>query len=201
MSAVEINGRNLVVTDVIVKYVIKTLERDLEVMKTAGKDSFQILGRELRVSGEFHNYRFKGFIDRLDAFGDDDVRVVDYKTGKVLDDDVDIVERNAKDIADKIFAPDVKERPKIALQFYIYDMLLQNRNEVTGRAIYNCVYSPSRLFKEAPKSVPLNQTFYDMMTAHLTELLDELGDVNVGFRRTEEKSVCKYCDFKNICGK
>ena len=201
MNAVEINGRNLVVTDVIVRYVIQTLECDKEIIKASGTDSFKILGRELRVSGEFHDYRFKGFIDRLDAFGEDDVRVVDYKTGKVLDEDVDIHDGNAQTIADSIFAPDIKDRPKIALQFYIYDMLLKNRKEAADRAVYNCVYSPSRLFKEVPKSVPLNQTFYEAMTAHLTELLDELGDVNVGFRRTSENSACEYCDFRNICGR
>ena len=45
----EVSGRNLVVSDVIVKYVIKTLERDLEYLKEEGKDSFEILGREIPV--------------------------------------------------------------------------------------------------------------------------------------------------------
>ena len=76
------------------------------------------------VYGEFHGQRLKGFIDRIDSFQPGQARIVDYKTGKVLEDDEDIHDRNAEDIAKKIFAKDVAELPKIALQFYIYDLLM-----------------------------------------------------------------------------
>ena len=201
LNLVEISGRNLVVTDVIVRYVMKTLWSDLEILKKSGRESFEILGRELRVGGMFHGFRFKGFVDRLDAFSPDEVRVVDYKTGRVLDDDIFIDDGNAEDIARKIFAPDIKDRPKIALQFFIYDLLVKDRNEAKGRNMCNCVYSTSRLFKELPETVPVNRTFFDAMSGNLSALLDEMCDPEVGFRRTEDEHVCGYCDFKTICGR
>ena len=201
LNVTEISGRNLVVTDVIVRYVVKTLKSDLQLLKEAGKESFEILGRELRVSGDFHGFGFKGFIDRLDAFGPDEVRVVDYKTGRVLDEDIFVEDAKAEDVAFKIFAPDVKDRPKIALQFYIYDLLLQERQEVKGRHLYNCVYSTSRLFSELPRAVPLNRRFYDAVTGHLEATLDQMCDPSVNFRRTSDEHVCAYCDFKTICGR
>ncbi len=201
LNLVEISGRNLVVTDVIVRYVMKTLWSDLEILKKSGRESFEILGRELRVGGMFHGFRFKGFIDRLDAFSPDEVRVVDYKTGRVLDDDIFIDDGNAENIAQKIFAPDVKDRPKIALQFFIYDLLVKDRNEAKDRNMCNCVYSTSRLFKELPEAVPVNRTFFDAMSGNLSALLDEMCDPEVGFRRTEDEHVCGYCDFKTICGR
>lgn len=201
LNALEISGRNLVVTDVIVKYVMRTLERDLELLEAAGRDSFEILGREIKVKGEFHGLVLKGFIDRLDSFAPDQARVVDYKTGKVLDDDVDIHDGNAEAIADSIFAPDVKERPKIALQFFVYDLLLKGHRAVQGRNICNCVYSTAKLFKEAPVTVPLNEKFFDAVSERLKVLIDEMCDMSVGFRRTEDANVCKYCDFKTICGR
>ena len=201
LNLVEISGRNLVVTDVIVRYVVKTLRSDLKILEEGGSESFEILGRELRVSGVFHGFRFKGFIDRLDAFGADEVRVVDYKTGRVLDDDIFIDDDNAKDIAQKIFAPDVKDRPKIALQFYIYDLLAKDRKEAKDRKMYNCVYSTSRLFGELPKAVPVNRIFFDAMSGNLSAMLDEMCDPEVGFRRTGDEHVCGYCDFKTICGR
>ena len=70
-----------------------------------------------------------------------------------------------------------------------------------GRDVYNCVYSTSRLFKEVPESVPMNASFYGFMSERLESLLDEMCDVTVGFRRTEDRSVCEYCDFRNICGR
>ena len=201
LNAIEIGGRNLVVTDVIVRYVMKTLRRDLDLLQESGRECFEILGREIKVSGEFCGQRLKGFIDRLDSFAPQQARVVDYKTGKVLKDDEDIHDGNADAIAQKIFSRDVKDRPKIALQFFIYDLLVQSRPEIKDRSIYNCVYSISNLFKEAPKAVPLNRTFFDSMSERLKTLLDEMYDTEVPFRRTDDENVCKYCDFKTICGR
>ena len=202
LNSVEVTGRNLVVMDVIVRYVIKTLESDKNLLENAGKDYFEILGRELEVRGEFHGFSFKGFIDRLDAFGPDEVRVVDYKTGRVLDEDIFIDDDNAEKIAKSIFDPETKQRPKIAFQFYIYDMLMKGRKEIEGKRLYNCVYSTSRLFNSLPEAVPLNQLFYEQVSALLKETLDKMCDPTVNFTRTsDEEHVCKYCDFKMICGR
>jgi len=119
----------------------------------------------------------------------------------VLDEDIDIHDGNAAFIAESIFAEDVKDRPKIALQFFIYDMLLQNRDEVKGKRLTNCVYSTSRLFRESPVNVPVNRIFYEEMSRRLKAMLDELCDPETGFRRTSDKSICSYCDFKTICGR
>ena len=201
LNVMEIVGRNLVVADVIVMYVMKTLQRDLELLKAEGKEAFAVVGMELKVEGEFHGQRFKGFIDRLDSFHEDQIRVVDYKTGKVLDDDRNIHDGNAEAIAEAIFTPDVKDRPKIAFQFFIYDMLLKGSRLAEGRRICNSVYSTSSLFKEAPVTSPLNEVFYKSVSERLAALLDEMYDVDIPFRRTEDVKVCGYCDFRNICGR
>lgn len=199
LNVIEVSGRNLVIADVIVRYVLKTLERDLEQLEQAGAEEFDILGRELKVTGEFHGQRFKGYVDRLDSFRPGQARIVDYKTGKVLDDDENIHDGNAEDIASRIFEPDVKDRPKIALQFYIYDLLLSSRPEVQGREIYNCVYSTSRIFTDSPVTVPVNRKFYDAVSGKMKDLLDEMYDISVPFRRTDDRNICRYCDFNKIC--
>ena len=201
LHLMEVSGRNLVVTDVILKYVIKTLHRDLELMSAEGVDKFEIHGSEVRVTGKFYGQRFKGFVDRLDSFHPGQIRVVDYKTGRVLEDDQNINDGNAEMIADKIFAKDEKERPKIALQFYMYDLLLQDRPECAGKQMFNCVYSTSSLFNEAPRTYPKNECFFKAVTQRLEALLDEMYDVSVPFRRTSNEDVCEYCDFKMICGR
>lgn len=201
LNTIEVTGRNLVVADVIVKYVMKTLKRDLELLEKAGKDSFDMLGTEIKVRGEFCGQRFKGFIDRLDSFEAGQVRVVDYKTGKVLENDEHIDDSNAEEIAESIFDPQTKERPKIALQFYVYDMLLQSRSEVKGKDIANSVYSTAHIFKEPPVTVPMNAKFYDAVSQRLEGLLAEMYDTQVPFRRTDDEKVCSYCDFKMICGR
>ena len=201
LSLMEISGRNLVVTDVILKYVLKTLETDKKLMREKGVGQFEIIGREERVYGKFCGQRFKGFIDRLDSFHPGEIRVVDYKTGRVLEDDQNITDENAEAIADKIFAPDEKERPKIALQFYIYDRLLQEKGEFADKQLFNCVYSTSSLFSEAPVVYQKNECFYKAVSQRLEALLNEMYDVNVPFRRTANMDVCEYCDYKMICGR
>jgi hypothetical protein len=201
LKSVDVSGRNLVVADVIVRYVMKTLQRDLEYLQEAGYGSFDMLGRELPVFGEFHGQKLKGFIDRIDSIHPDQARIVDYKTGKVLKDDEYIHDGNAEDIADKIFAPDVAERPKIALQFFIYDLLVRNNPKFRGRKIYNSVYSTSKLFKEAPMTVPVNEVFFEAVSERLKGLLDEMRNPQVPFRRTSDEKVCEFCDFKTICGR
>ena len=201
LNIIEVSGRNLVVADVIVRYVLKTLQRDLEILEAAGEDSFEMLGTEVRFKGTFCGQKFKGYIDRLDSLGCNQVRVVDYKTGKVLETDEHINDENAEAIADSIFSPDTKERPKIALQFYIYDMLLKSRQDMACRDIYNSVYSTAHIFKEVPAVVPMNSKFYDAVSKHLETLLDEMYDTQVPFRRTDDLKVCSYCDFKMICGR
>lgn len=202
LNLMEVTGRNIVVTDVILKYVMKTLRRDLEKMETEGVDGFDILGGEVRVEGTFCGQRFKGFIDRLDSFHPGQVRVVDYKTGRVLEDDQNIDDGNAEAIAERIFAPDVQDRPKIALQFYIYDLLLpQKRPDCADRQIFNCVYSTSSLFKEAPRVFPKNDIFFQEVSTRLEAMLQEMYDVNIPFRRATSDKPCEYCDFKMICGR
>ena len=201
MSVMEVMGRNLVVADVIVKYVMKTLDRDLEQLIVNDAPGFVMLGQEIKVQGKFCGQSFKGYVDRLDSLVEGEARVVDYKTGKVLENDENISDDNAEDIADMIFDPACKERPKIALQFYIYDMLLKGNALVEGMKISNSVYSTAHLFSEAPVTVPLNRKFYDAMTAHMETLLGQMYDTSIPFRRTDDESACAYCDFKMICGR
>ena len=201
LKSLEVSGRNLVTADVIVRYVMKTLNMDLRLLKETGRDSFDILGLEMRVKGEFHGQQFKGFVDRIDSFAPGQARIVDYKTGRVLPEDEDIHDGNAAYVAEQIFAPDVENRPKIAFQFYMYDLLIGNNEVSKDRTIFNSVYSTANLFKEPPKTCPMNETFFNSVSERLKKLLDQMRDPSVPFRRTNDEKICSYCDFKTICGR
>lgn len=202
LSTMEISGRDIVVADVIVKYVMRTLRRDLEQIERSGRDWFEIKGLELPLSGTFCGHEFVGYIDRLDSFADGTLRVVDYKTGKVLETESgEITDDNAEEIAEAIFGKDVKDRPKIAFQFYIYDMLLHQNRISEGHQLLNCVYSMSGLFSEIPATVPENRKFYDTVSERLALLLGEISDISVPFELTEDRTKCEYCDFRMICGR
>ncbi len=198
----DVEGRNLVIEDVIVRYVLKTVERDLEELQSRKMPSFSILGLEERLKCTFNGFRIKGIVDRIDSFSGDEIRVVDYKTGKVSDEEMNVSDAGAERIAENLFGDNLyKDRPKIALQLFIYDLLLESNNMINGRRLLDSVYSTVRIFGEPPASVEVGQSFMSMMKEKTGELLDEIGDVSVPFRRTDDRDACRYCDFKSICGR
>ena len=199
LNAPELTGRNIVTADVIVKYVKKTIERDIEFLDNAGADAFEIIGTEKEFTAEFAGFCFKGYVDRIDSCAPGTLRVNDYKTGKVSDDDMFINDTNALKIADAVFGDDNSARPKIALQFFIYDMLLKKNG--FDAQIYNSIYQTSRIFKEPVQAVPLCEDFYSLMEERLEALLAELDNPDVPFSRTGDMRTCEYCDFRKICGR
>ena len=198
----EVSGRNLVIGDVIVKYVLKTIERDKEQLEARGSGEFEILGLEKRLECEFGGFRFKGYIDRMDSFAPDEIRVVDYKTGKVHQEDMQITEADGTKAVDKLFGDGpFADKPKIALQLFIYDLLLEKNGLSHGHRVVDSVYSTAQLFSGPPAQAEVGKSFYDAMSGHLAGLLDEISDISKPFSRTEDLSVCQYCDFKAICGR
>lgn len=200
-NSFEVTGRNLVYEDVVLQYVCKTLERDVELMKEKKVSEFEILGLELNCKWQYEGYRFVGYIDRLDSVVPGVVRVVDYKTGKVEDADVDIDDANAQNVVDSLFAPDVKNRPKIAMQLFLYDMFIEDSDMVKGKEIVNSIYPAAKLFVSPVMEVARSARFTELMKEKLKGMLEEISDLSVGFRRTSDTKTCEYCDFKTICGR
>ncbi|MBR1406399.1 MAG: PD-(D/E)XK nuclease family protein [Bacteroidales bacterium] len=199
LHSTEVVGRNLVLADIILQYVVKTLEKDRALLKARGTDRFRVLGLELARNWEFEGYKFYGFIDRLDSFVPGEVRIVDYKTGRVEQKDVDIHSGNAEQVVSLLFGPDNAKRPKIALQLFLYDMYMAE--ETRGMRVVNAVYPAAKLFSEDIRTAEVCPEFRDLMRDKLKDLLAEMADPARPILRTEDRDTCKYCDFKIICGR
>ena len=201
MQTVDVTGRDLVVEEVIVEYVLRTLRHDRDLLVQSGSKGFDILCLEGRMTGTFEGYRIKGFADRIDSYLGGEARIVDYKTGKVEQEDIDITDDNAADVVEKLFGPTNNGRPKIALQLFLYGLLAQEQVNLRGRPVVNSIYSVSRLFTEPLEDRPASAEFARLTRERLKDLLAEMTDPAVPFRRTEERKTCEYCDFKMICGR
>lgn len=203
MNSLEVRGRDLVVANIIVKYVLKTIARDIEIMREKGVRKFRVLGLELKSFCEINGFKFIGFIDRVDSYEDGTARVVDYKTGKDNPEQLDIDDGNAETHRNDIFDEKGKKRAenKASLQFFIYDKMMKDSKEFSKLVLSNSMYSVSQMFSSAPESYPCNEAFYNMMERKLSELLDEIADLKVPFTRTEDEDTCRYCDFKMLCGR
>ena len=136
----------------------------------------------------------------MDSLLPGNVRVVDYKTGKVGDDDIEVFDDNAPKVVGKIFRPDVSDRPKIALQLFLYDMFVWD-GLPEGTLLSNSVYAPAKLFVSQVVDVPASPVFISLMKENLSALLAEIADPEVPFARTADTRTCSMCDFKMICGR
>lgn len=201
LNAFELTGRNIVFEDLVCRYVRKAVERDIELLAARDRDHFTIHGLELKRTAKIGGFRFVGYIDRLDSICPGELRVVDYKTGKVTDEDFLITEENAGDVVEKLFGTDPAKRPKIALQLYLYDRFVADDPLADGCRIVNSIYQTSRLFVRGVENVAVGERFGQLMEERLDDLLAEIADPAVPFRRTDNKKSCEWCDFKNICGR
>nr|MCR5244103.1 PD-(D/E)XK nuclease family protein [Bacteroidales bacterium] len=190
------------IEEVIFNYVMKTLETDKRILDDKHLPGFRILGLEKELSWTFEGYRFSGYIDRLDSTGEGSVRIVDYKTGKVTDADVAITDDNADDVIKKLYGSDDENRPKIAFQLFIYDKFITSDKDLSKfKDVENVIYPAARLFIGEPLSESMNNKFCRLMEERLSEMLKEIADTSIPLRRTSNRTVCGYCDFKNICGR
>ena len=201
MHSVEVSGRNLVTEQIILDYVKETLKYDRKLLLDSGSDGFRILGLEQFMETRFDGFRIIGFIDRMDSYIPGQVRIVDYKTGKVEDNDIIITDDNAAAVADKLFGDSNKGRPGIALQLFVYGLLAHSDASLKGQSIINSIYSTGHLFTAPLQDMPESPEFLRIVKERLSALLREITDVSVPIRRTREVATCEKCDFKAICGR
>lgn len=197
----EIIGRNLIFEELITRYVMQILSTDKALLEDSGKEEFELLGLELEKHMDIGGFDFVGYIDRLDSFAGGTVRIVDYKTGKVTDQDILIDDNNAASVVGALFGPDNSKRPKIALQLYLYGEYLQGDKLVEGKQLENCIYQTTGLFRDKPKSIPRSPEFCRLAKEKVAETLAEIADKTVPWRRTTDAKTCEWCDFKTLCGK
>ena len=195
----EVTGVNLIYEDMVCRYVKKTIERDIELIDRCKVSGIRIEGLELKQEWEWKGFLFKGTIDRLDSLLPGEIRVVDYKTGRVTDKDTDITPSNAAKVVGKLFGPAEKDRPKIALQLFLYDMSIKDRFE--GCVVVNSVYQTNNLFVSPVRNLPVCGEFEILMEEKLEKLLYEIVNPELPFHRTMDTETCKWCDFKLICGR
>ena len=204
MHSIEVTGRNLVLENILEGYVKETLAHDIQLLKDAGSGKFTIIGLEQKVSCEIDGFRFIGFIDRLDSYQPGQVRIVDYKTGKVEDNDILIDDTNAAQVVEQLFSADSKSRPKIALQLFLYDHMAPTVAPAGSRLV-NSIYSTARLYSQPLPDVPVCEEFSRLALEGVQGLLKEIANLDIPFRRngrrTEDTRTCDYCDFKAICGR
>ncbi|MGB3619034.1 MAG: PD-(D/E)XK nuclease family protein [Catalinimonas sp.] len=204
-------GRNLVAREMIKKYVGRALDHDaayapfeIAGLETVGRDGFTT---ELPVptAGGTRRVRLKGIIDRIDRKGDV-VRVLDYKTGGQ--------DRKFSTVGD-LFDPSRARANDTALQVLYYGWLFRRSPQArpTDRVAAG-VYKAREMFGDdfgwklrwSPTGQPRDARDLDDIAEveeafeeGLVETLRELFDPDVPFRQTDNRDLCKFCDYQALC--
>lgn len=195
-----VEGRDTVHLDLVLAYVTKILERDIRYLDAHGAPAFEILGLEKKYRGGLDGFLLKGTVDRMDRLPGGPVRIVDYKTGAVSEEDTGISDANAGDVLKNLFGKGSQDRPTIALQMYFYDMLVRENDGIPLAGLSNSVYALSRLFVGDVADEPVSEAFLEGVRKGLSALLAEIADLSVPFeRKGNVRTDCKYCDFKKLC--
>ena len=193
----DIAGQNLILRDLILHFVQRTLEVDAELGATS---PLVLKGTEAKKYGQLtlsdgRVVNLKGYIDRLDSPEPGVVRVVDYKSGQVK-------YKDACDDVAKLFDGSLAvKRPSVAFQLYFYALLMMQGHTGAPVRYDPCVYSLRTLFSDLPKSYQLEEEALEDYGRRLSALIEEILLSEKPFVAAESADVCKYCNFKRLCNR
>ena len=185
-------GKNHLIYEVAKKYITQFLNYEIEDKTTPYK---HIIGLEQKILINdklgAHEVVLKGYLDRIELSESGEIRIIDYKTGKVTPNDLKLKNGNEKEqIADK-----TKDK-LFQLLFYAYLYQLEQKSDVAPRlGIYSLRMLSYGLIE------PNIFGDYEFFREYLNELIAEIFDTSINFEQTKDNRICSYCDYSNICNK
>ena len=194
------------------KVLIKELiDNFIKYEKTFLKDKeLKIIGLEKQLYHEFVTEKgekiyLTGFADRIDKViknGKETIRIIDYKSGGVKDEDVRIQDKKT-----------LSEIPEKSLQLLIYKYLYRKMNIKSAFKVNNiepAIYGLLRIDNIYFPLVNMNstfksdnedddKTFIENCDRLFKELIEEILNPTIKFKQTTKNDNCTFCSFKNIC--
>lgn len=195
----ELKGRNVLIAEVMKKYVMRILELDeqyapFQIVSMEKKDGSYDRSFHVLINGKTVPIRFKGDIDRVDK-KNGVVRVIDYKSGRD--------EREIGSI-ERIF--ERKGRNKAGFQTMFYAWLYASKFG-TSETIATGLIGIRELFQDDfdfrltmnGEQMTDARAFLDSFETHFAALVQEVFGLEQPFDQTTEYKTCEYCDFRAIC--
>jgi ATP-dependent helicase/nuclease subunit B len=208
----------------LLKVAIQVLDKYLQQLKRSDELPLYILRLEdsltatlpVEVNGEIIHVTIAGKADRIDLTGHE-IRVIDYKTGKVEQRKLRVQTEDLKQPSSK--AKDF-DKPR---QLWLYQYILQRKlNEnpesifdkgqqpdvkllqpksgiISFRNIEENVLSSEFSFFEADGVTPRN--FVTASEELLTEIVQRMLDPQEIIHKTNDLEICQYCSYKGICAR
>ncbi len=196
----QILGRNLLVFDILKKYIQQVLIIDQKFTP------FEIVSLEKTYKAQIpisnnRKVNLGGSIDRVDRVNGQ-IRILDYKTGKA--------NLYFKDI-ESLFDKENKMRNKAALQTFMYCLFYEEESK-TNETILPGIYSLKSFFqndfpcmlakkegRNSPEVINDYRTYKQELMSRLKEVLEEIFNSDFPFSQTENRDTCRTCLYAEIC--
>lgn len=212
-----------IIKQAIKKYLTKLLMHDKQYLEKSNAvvEKFKVIGAEIQVSllldipfrDSSVSFKIYGNIDRvdevIDSSGNVRYRIIDYKTGK---------KKEKSNYSLDSFFTQSSDYPDNALQIFAYSLIWctpgMQTNPTIPQISFGVPVQPMLYYipsLSAPNFTPnivveKNEVYDFNMIADdfkkkLIELISEIIDPNNDFAQTSISDNCKYCDYKQLCGK
>ena len=191
-----LDGLQIINREVIIKYIRQLLENDCRFTP------FRIIDLEKWVHTDIGGFNVGGIIDRLDSIynpetGEDQIRVIDYKTGS----------RNAKSLPEvaSIFTSEaIKEHSDYFLQTFLYAHIVRSKspNKVAPCLLFiqhasGKDYDPTLNIGKEP--VTDIAKYSDEYISLFESLLGEIFNPQLSFTPTDDRKRCETCPYASLC--
>lgn len=203
-----LNGQTAIARDVLQKYLIRVLEIDEESapFRLVSLEKEKEYRAKIAITAGLgaKEVALKGIIDRVDE-REGVIRLIDYKSGGDKKDFPDIP---------SLFDRDDTKRNKAVMQTLFYGLIYQATHPQNTAPLKPAIFNLKEIFsddfnpylqlKESRKEgIELNdyRDYQEEYTAGLKGLLEEMYNPEVPFSQTADLNKCKYCPYKEICGR
>ncbi len=199
-------GKNLLIVKVANIFIRKFLKKEIKFINdlTNRGDELIIEDVERKFMTDFrfakdnlnYNIRLKGIFDRVDSVGDS-VRIIDYKTGKVIQSELKF-----KDWEDLLH--ETKFDKCFQLLFYSY--IYWKSKPIDVSQLMPGIISFRNLRQgflniELPEKSEFSEDVLLQFESILKNILLDMLNPEVAFSQTTEVGNCKYCTFNSICNR
>ncbi|WP_373496414.1 PD-(D/E)XK nuclease family protein [Aquiflexum sp.] len=202
----KLSGQMAIVRDVLQKYLHRLLEID------EAEAPFQILSMEKAHQAKFQidtvngkvEVGLEGYIDRVDE-QHGTIRLIDYKSGG---------DKKVFANIESLFDREDKNRNKAAMQTMYYGLLYQATHPENTKPLKPALFNFKEIFQEdfnpylqqkEPKGKAVEienyREFALLYENGLKGLLEDMFDPEIPFSQTEDWDKCRYCSYKEICGR
>lgn len=194
-------GKNLLIANVAQNFVKAFIREEIKNLKQKSGLKVRILELEksfyrsqtMLLNGKDVIVKFKGNIDRVDEINDL-LRIIDYKTGTVVQRDLDL-----KNWDDLISSSKLEKCFQLIMYSWLYLPNLKNNSMLSAGIFSFKKLSQGFINLKLPENSTINSVSLKPFEELLKILIEQIFDPSLKFIQTTDIKACGYCAYRSIC--